>query len=498
MTTPTKMQNNTLNTARIFTTAALLSLLLSSPGSHGQQSNKNKLPEIGAAGASILSIDKERQIGNAMMRHVRASQPVIHDPILTEYINDLGNRMVRHAQDVNYNFEFFLINKKELNAFAFFGGHIGIHSGLLTTAETESELASVIAHEISHVTQRHLARKMEANSRTQPLSMAGMISGVLLALVNPTVGMAALTTSVAASQQAGINYTRGNEKEADRVGIQLLANSGFDPMGAPNFFNKLSEKYRYTSKPPAMLLTHPMPDSRITEARVRAQNYGSRKVAPSLEFELAKTRIQARYEGTPQYNIKLFQAKLDKQQYSYRAAAQYGLAIAYFENKQYPQAKAILEQLRAQDANNLFYLDVLTDTYIKLAEFDLALTMLSEANQLMPKNQVVALNYANALKAAKQYPQAEQILQDFLLIDKSNYLANELLSEIYKVQKNMAMMHATNAEILALLGAYPRAIDELQTSYNYADDQPLVKKRIKARILQLQEQEDKLKRLTGS
>ncbi|WP_206486372.1 M48 family metalloprotease [Thalassotalea sp. G2M2-11] len=478
-----------------FSSAALFSLLISSFYSYAQQDNKNKLPEIGGAGLSVLSIDKERQIGDAMMRHLRASQPIVHDPVLTEYINDIGNRMVRHANDVNYNFKFFLINNNELNAFAFFGGHIVIHTGLLITADNESELASVIAHEISHVTQRHLARRMEAGSRNQPLTMAGMISGVLLSLVNPTVGMAALSTSMAASQQAGINYTRGNEKEADRVGIQLLANSGFDPMGAPNFFTKMSERFRYKSKPPAMLLTHPLPDSRITDARTRAQNYSPRTIAPSLTFELAKARINARYQGNPRDNIKRIKYKIAKQQYRFKAATQYGLAISYFENKQYQQAQDLLERLLKDDNNNLFYIDVLTDTLIATEQFDRAIAMLAEIEKLMPKNQVVALNYANTLIKAEKYAQAEQILQDYLLLDKSNYLANDLLTQVYRAQNNKAMMHASKAEVYALLGAFPRAVDELQTGYTFANDMPLIKKRIKARILQFQEQEQKLKRL---
>lgn len=478
-----------------FIAAFSLSIALSSPYSAAQQDNRNKLPEIGAAGFSVLSIDKERQIGDAMMRHLRASQPLINDPVLIEYINDLGNRMVRNANDVNYNFKFFLINNKELNAFAFFGGHIGIHSGLLTSAETESELASVVAHEISHVTQRHLARRMESQRQNQPLTMAGMISGVLLTLVNPTVGMAALSTTMAASQQAGINYTRGNEKEADRVGIQLLASSGFDPMGAPNFFGKMAAKYRYKSKPPAMLLTHPMPESRIADARVRAQNYPPRPIAPSLNFELAKTRLKARYEGNPKDNIKLFTRKLDKQQYAYRASAQYGLAISYFEDKQYDEAQRILKSLLRDDKNNLFYVDVLTDTYINTKKFDSAILMLEDLNLLMPNNQVVSLNYANTLNMAKKHAQAELVLQDFLLIHPGNYIANDLLADVYLKQKKMAMMHATKAEIYALLGAYPRAVDELQTGYNFAGEKPLIKKRIKARIIQFQEQEEKLKRL---
>jgi len=300
---------------------------------------------------------------------------------------------------------------------------------------------------------------------------------------------------MAASQQAGINYTRGNEKEADRVGIQLLANSGFDPMGAPNFFGKLSEKFRYKSIPPAMLLTHPLPEDRISDARIRAQNFPQRLVPPSLNFELAKTRIRARYEGTPKNNISIFSKIIDKQQYVYKAAADYGLAISYYENKDYELSQEILERLLKEDKNNLFYIDVLTDTYISTKNFDAALNMLSDMNKLMPNNQVVALNYANALTEAKKYEEAELILQDFLIVQNGNFIANELLTTVYQKQNKMAMMHATKAEIYALIGAYPRAIDELQTGYNFAEDKPLVKKRIKARIIQLQEQEDKLKRL---
>lgn len=483
-----------LNIKTIFFTC-LITLLFASPYSFSQQNNRNKLPEIGAAGSSVLSIDKEKQIGEAMMKHIRASQPVINDPVLIEYINDLGNRMVRHAQDVNYNFKFFLINDAQLNAFAFFGGHVGIHSGLLTSADSESELASVVAHEISHVTQRHLARRLEAQSRSQPLTMAGLISGALLTLINPTVGMAALSTSMAASQQASINYTRGNEKEADRVGIQLLANSGFDPMGAPNFFQKMAEKYRYTSKPPAMLLTHPLPESRISEARVRAQNYQARNVAPNLHFKLAKVRLQARYQGSPRENIKLFQSNINKQRYTFKAEAEYGLAISYYENKNYQEALNVLNGLLQQDKNNLFYVDLLTDTLIELKEFSRAIAMLEQLNLLMPNNQVVTLNYANVLTKAEQYEQAETLLQDFLLVQRHNFIAFDLLTTIYQKQDDKAMMHASKAEVYALLGAYPRAIDELQTAYNFTDSKPIVKKRLKARIIQLREEEEKLKRL---
>ena len=457
--------------------------------------DKNKLPNIGAAGVSVLSIEKERQIGKAMMKQLRATQPIINDPVLIEYINDLGNKMVRNAHDVNYSFEFFIVNNRELNAFAFFGGHIGIHSGLITTADTESELASVIGHEISHVTQRHLARRLEAQTRSQPLTMAGMISGVLLALVNPTVGMAALSTSMAASQQSSINYTRGNEKEADRVGIALLADSGFDPKGAPNFFAKMAEKYRYQSKPPAMLLTHPMPESRISDARVRAQSYGTINIPPKLEFGLAKARIQSRYEGNAVDNIKLFKKQIEQNKHSSPEIPMYGLANAYFRNKEYAKAEELLIKLINSDKRNLFYVDVLSDIYIETKNYTPGIKMLSELYSLMPTNQVVALNYANVLQESKNLTKAEVILQDFLILSPDNFIAHDLLTTVYRKQQKIDLMHISKAEVYALMGGYSQAIDELQTGYKYASDKPLIRKKIKARILQMQEMEEKLKRL---
>ena len=457
--------------------------------------NKNKLPDIGISGYSVLSIDKELQIGQAMMRQLRATSPMIQDPVLIEYINHLGNSLVKNAQGVNYAFEFFLINNNELNAFAFFGGHVGIHSGLITTADTESELASVIAHEISHVTQRHLARRLESQSQTQSLTMAAMLSSVLLTLVNPTVGMAALSASMAATQQASINYTRGNEKEADRVGIALLANSNFDPQGAASFFSKMSAKYRYSSKPPAMLLTHPVPESRITDARQRALNYPARPLPPSLDFELTKARIKARYQGSAKSNITYFNQLLDKKRYVIKEAAQYGLALSYFENKQTAQAQKLLVDLISEDKNNLFYVDALTDVYIANNQTEKALSMLKQLNLFMPNNQVVSLNYANALLSDKNYDLSAQVLQDFLLVNPGNFIAYDLLTSLYRSQGKIGLMHMNKAEVFALLGAYSKAVDELQTSYTFLEEQPLMQKRIKARILQFQEQESRLKRL---
>jgi predicted Zn-dependent protease len=477
-----------------FLSAALLTAILSSPQVYSAQ-NKNQLPEF-TAGFTALSIDKERQIGEAILKQLRATEPLINDPVLSEYLNNLGNELVKHAQNVNYSFRFFIVNKNEINAFAFFGGNVVVNTGLITLADTESELASVLAHEISHVTQRHLARRLDEQNRTSSLTYAGVISSVLLTLINPSVGIAALQTTMAASQQASINYTRGNEKEADRVGIQLLANTGFDPQGAPDFFSKMSEKFRYASKQPAMLLTHPLSDDRITDARLRAHQFQAKILPPSLNFELAKARINARYSSNaPTENIALFKAWLERKQYKRIEAAEYALALAYFEDKQYQTALNMLEKLHQDDPKNLFYVDALSDVYIALKHFDSAIDMLSKLNNLMPNNQVVTLNYANVLQEAKQYQQAQILLEDFLLLNPEHFVARDLLTTVYQKQEKTALMHASKAEVFALLGGYDRAIDELQTALNFTEDQPLIKKRIKARILQLREEQNKMQRL---
>lgn len=202
--------------------------------------NDLNLPDIGTTAASTLTIDQELIYGDAYMRMLRASQPVINDPVLAEYVQDLGHRLVANANDVKTPFHFFLINNREINAFAFFGGYVALHSGLFLHAQTESELASVVAHEIAHITQRHLARSMEEQARRSPATVAALVGSLLLAIAAPEAGIAAIHATTAGAMQSSINYTRSNEKEADRFGIDTLAKSGFDVSAMPRFFFSFS------------------------------------------------------------------------------------------------------------------------------------------------------------------------------------------------------------------------------------------------------------------
>ena len=458
-------------------------------------SSKNALPEIGVVASEAISLDKEQQVGEVLMKQMRAQAPLIHDPLLEEYIQDLGNRLVAQAQNVKFPYTFFLINNQDINAFAFFGGHIGIHTGLINHASNESELASVLAHEVSHVTQRHIARSIQARQRSSTLQLASFFGGILLALADPEAGMAALQASSAASAQSQINYTRSNEKEADSIGIQILAQAGFNPQGAASFFGKLAEQNRTRSRPLAFLLTHPLPESRIAEARTRAGSLPNRGKLDSLNFQLAKARIQARYYGNAKNNIRYFQNQLDKQRYRYKQAADYGLALSYMANEQYEKAQTIIKSLMDEDPENLFYLDVFTDLSIELKQTDKAIVKLEERNERMPHNQVITLNLANALISKKDFAQGTSILKDFLLVHPNHFLALQLLSDAYGENQQMLEMHQSKAELFAQVGAYQRAIDELHSAYNFAHDRKLEKQRIRARINQFRDAQNRLKNL---
>lgn len=458
-------------------------------------SNKNALPEIGVVASDAISLDKEMIVGDAVMRQMRGQSPVISDPVLDEYLQDVGNRLVVHADNAKFPFEFFWVNNDAINAFAFFGGHIGVHTGLMRRAKNESELASVLAHEISHVTQRHIARRMQAQRRSSPLALASLIGGVLIAMANPEAGIAAMQAGSAASAQLQIDYTRTNEQEADRIGIAMLARAGFDPNAAASFFSTMAEEYRMVSRPPARLLTHPLTETRIADARNRAGDYPRRYLPINKQFELAKARIKARYSFKADYAMEYFEAAVNQDVQRSKEASLYGLALAYMRNEQIDKAKKVMDKLIAGDGDNLFYLDAMTDIYISLGQPLKAVEILTPHVQHNPRNQVLALNQANAYISAQKYDDAISLLKDFLLVRKDYQIAHQLMSEAYQKAKQFSQMHQSKAEVYALYGAYNRAVDELQYAYNFAGDNHLAKQRIRARIKQFRDQEERLERL---
>ena len=391
--------------------ALTFSLLVSEPL---KAQTNFKLPDLGTSALQVLPLEKEQAIGEVMMMQIRGSSPIINDPVLDEYLTTVGRKLVASANDVRFPFSFFWLNNSEINAFAFYGGHVGVHTGLIAQADDESQFASVLGHEIAHVTQRHLARRLQQQQDNSAMTIAGMIAGILAAVVVPDAGIAIISASQTQSAFSQLTHSRSAEQEADRIGMQTLNNAGFDPRASSEFLTKLAAQIRYKYKPPAFLLTHPLPESRVSDVRLRAQQYPKRQVNPSLEFNLAKSRVLARYDNKPEAAESLFRKLIRENSYN-NAALKYGLGISLLDQKKLDEAQPILDELLKSDPKNLFYIDTYTDLLIAQKKAAEAVTYLAELNNYRPNNQVITLNYANAALEAKQYELAENILKSFLL-----------------------------------------------------------------------------------
>ncbi|MGK3125768.1 M48 family metalloprotease [Candidatus Pantoea formicae] len=475
-----------LNRLKRSVLAALIPTLLLTPALSVRADVSDNLPDMGTTAGSTLSINQELQIGDFYVRQLRASAPLINDPLLNQYINELGQRLVAHANSVRTPFHFFLIQNDELNAFAFFGGNVVLHSSLFRYTDNESQLASVMAHEISHVTQRHLARAMEEQKRNAPLTWVGALGSILLAIANPQVGMAALTGTLAGTQQGMISFTQANEQEADRIGIQVLQRAGFDPQAMPNFLQKLADQSRFSSKPPEILLTHPLPDSRLADARNRANQMRPVVVQSSEGFYMAKVRSLGMYAtGRNQLTDELLNeyAKGNSRE---QMASQYGKAVQFLQAKSFDNAKKIIAPMLAKQPDNVWLLDIMTDIDIGLNQPQQAIAMLTSAKG-SSTNPVLQLNLANAYVEAKQPANATRILNRYTFAHPDDVNAWDLLAQASAAQGLRDEELSARAEGLALNGQLDQAITTLSSASAQVPLGSLKQARYDARIDQFRE-----------
>ncbi|MCA1175891.1 MULTISPECIES: tetratricopeptide repeat protein [unclassified Pantoea] len=466
--------------------AALIPTLLLTPALSVRADVSDNLPDMGTTAGSTLSINQELQIGDFYVRQLRASAPLINDPLLNQYINELGQRLVAHANSVRTPFHFFLIQNDELNAFAFFGGNVVLHSSLFRYTDNESQLASVMAHEISHVTQRHLARAMEEQKRNAPLTWVGALGSILLAIASPQAGMAALTGTLAGTQQGMISFTQANEQEADRIGIQVLQRAGFDPQAMPSFLQKLADQSRFSSKPPEILLTHPLPDSRLADARNRANQMRPVVVQSSEGFYMAKVRSLGMYAtGRNQLTDDLLNeyAKGNSRE---QMASQYGKAVQFLQAKSFDNAKKIIAPMLAKQPDNIWFLDIMTDIDIGLNQPQQAISMLTSAKG-SSTSPVLQLNLANAYVEAKQPANASRILNRYTFAHPDDVNAWDLLAQASAAQGLRDEELSARAEGLALNGQLDQAITTLSSASAQVPLGSLKQARYDARIDQFRE-----------
>ncbi|MFZ1623787.1 MAG: M48 family metalloprotease [Gammaproteobacteria bacterium] len=452
------------------------------------------LPDIGSPADSALSRDRELQIGRSIYRSLMDTDRVLSDPEIQEYVQDIGQKLATQAHDGDFQFNFFVVNDNAINAFALPGGYIGIHSGLILATNSESELAGVMAHEISHVTQRHISRAVYANQRNSILSMAAMLGAILLGAAGGSADAitGAIATAQGVSAQQQINFTRANEYEADRVGVGVLAAAGFDPAGMPAFFETLARQTGpLASQAPEFLRTHPVTVNRIAETRERAASLPHPEVEDSAGYSLTKTRIRVLTSATPEKALEFFLGEQQNPKSVGNLGVEYGIALTRMELGQYDTARDLFRGLRAEHPGIIPFYSGQANTELALGSKNQAFAIYDQAMALFPRNVPLTVHYAEALLANGDAKKAHSILLDLLNNVPPTARQVRLIALAASAAGDTAEAHYYMAELHLIKGDATMAADQLRLALSIPGLNSVQRARFNARLEQIQEWVDK-------
>ncbi|HEY5702372.1 MAG TPA: M48 family metalloprotease [Gammaproteobacteria bacterium] len=461
---------------------AILVFAISPPAAATEQN----LPDIGDPSGGVISPEVERRLGQAVMREVRRYATMVDDPEVESYIQSIGYQLVANSDDNRLPFVFFVIQDPAINAFAAPGGVVGINSGVIINAQSESELAGVLAHEISHVTQRHMARTYEAASKLSAPTAAALLGAVLLAIVNPAAAQAALTIIGGASTQYQINFTRSNEEEADRVGMQLLARSGFDPEGMPSFFERLLDASRYRGAAPEYLQTHPLTTNRVADSKARAAQYETQHHKDSITFKLVRAKLTAVSFQDPGEAIMFFEEKLQGSGYPDMESARYGYVIALTRANHFEQAAIQLEYLLSQSPENSAYLIAAAKLASAQRNFQRAVAIYEKTDKLYPNYRPVVLGLTRAYLDAGNAAAAREVLRGSNREYANDLLYYDLLSQAEASAGSPVEAGIAKAEYYYIIGDTQLAIERLKYAQHQYSPDYYQAERIEARLTQLE------------
>ncbi|EIJ41930.1 putative Zn-dependent protease [Beggiatoa alba B18LD] len=451
------------------------------------------LPDIGASTDTALSPAQEQRLGDTAMRQLRRELEILDDAEVNSYINSLGNNLASVSDMPEQRFNFFIVKSPQINAFAIPGGYIGVNSGLILHTQDEGELASVIGHEIAHVTQRHIARSLESASAFSLPAMAAMIAGMVVAAKNPEVGQAAVASIAASNIQRQIDFTRLHEQEADRVGMQILFAAGFDPRSMPAFFEQLQNNSRYAGRDaPEFLRTHPVTTSRVAESRDRADQYPKHTTHENALYYLMRARLLVLTDNNLRDLIKTLQTNLAEGRFRDARAVHYALALSLLKNEQTEGVKNHIDWLIKHDADRVTY---------RLLQADLAqlenkpsqvLQIYEQALAIYPADQLLSMRYAETLLRQGQAEQAKALLLNISTLKTPTYY--RLLAQAYQETGFPAESGLALTENLYLQGKTALALAQLKQLSRLPNLSPYLNARITERYsdleIELREEKD--------
>jgi len=440
-----------------------LSLVMFSASQQAEEITKIELPDLGDSSGTLITPEEEKEFGEAFFRSLHSQIAINQDAEIQQYIQTLGQKLAANSDAPGHPFHFFVVLENDINAFAGPGGYIGVNSGLILMTEAESELASVIAHEIGHVTQRHLFRAAEAAGRLSIPTMAATLAAILLGTQSPAMGQAAIMAIQAGSVQFQINFTRENEEEADRVGMQTLVNSQFDPRSMPTFFERLQQSTRYYGEDiPEFLRTHPVTASRISDTRGRAETYPYKQYPDSLGYQLAKAKVRVLTATDDVEVAKYFQSRISQGTADQRIVARYGMGLAALKAQKFKEAEPVFQELAQAYPDQAQYASALARTALESRDYGTALVRYKKLAEQYPENEAIKLEYISCLLKVNKPEQAKETL--LLLSPETQQLPIywQLLAQIYNDLKQPAESHRYLAEYYYATGQTQDAILQIK------------------------------------
>ncbi len=427
------------------------------------------LPDLGEVSRKYFSDQDEQTLARTIMRDVYAHPLYLDDPEIEGYLNQLGYRLVSVSPRNQREFNFFVIQDDSINAFALPGGNIGVHTGLLQAAQNESELSGVVAHEISHVTQDHLARMMAAQSQSQLPTLAALAVALLAARSNANLASAAIASTQALSIQNQLNYSRDYEREADRMGYDLLTKAGFDPRGMSGFFNRLIRANRfYESNAPAYLRTHPLTTDRVSDMEARSESAPYQQIQDSLDFQLVRARLRAQ-EGNAADAVQITRAALKDKRYSSEIAARYALASALLRAREYRAAEDQIQALLASQPASPMIHQLAARTALEAGKPALALQRFEAGLARYPGSKPLLYGYSDALLSANRAKESLAALEKQRNLTPQDRRLWTLSAKAYEQLGQQLQSHRALAEAAALSGNLVAAIEQISIGIKAGD-----------------------------
>lgn len=433
-----------------------------------------------ATGLSPYSTNELEQLEKEFIQLINQSESIERNPLASQFINNIGRKLAKFGQiKAPY---FFIVKSREINAFAGPGGYIGINTQLILTTSIESELAAVMAHEIAHVRLHHLYSLIEHQKQMRIPMLASLLASAALGVLNPTVGMGAMMASLSGFSQDNINFTRSKEKEADRIGIDMLIKAGFNPKGMAAFFKKMQEnsRYYYTANVPAILRTHPIDADRIAEAENRTARLTSKQYNNSLDYALFKELIRVSVSSESNTLFDYYEHQCIK--FNIAAACQYGHVLALLNNNHFQKAADRINPLLLQYKDNLYFQIAMAQAETGLMQHQAALLRLSDLNNNYPEHYGVLMAYAQGLIAANQAEKATNVLLKGSRQYKQDLPICKALARAQAQTHQISYAYFTQAQCLLLEGQKRAAVAQLKVARDLSKHDDYLKARISAKM----------------